>query len=195
MREVERVQASLWISFTTTNLSTMTMSHSQASQAYRSTSRQIKLSLLVMLSIIVFAGIGVTTWFLQEDRVPAILQQIHRLVSDPPLWLAVPIMIMDYLRQPLVIMLVMLLAIMKLSPQPRRWSRLVVGIILLGLTARYVLWRVLGTLNLSDRLNAIFSLGLLSLELLAITTQVIQLLLVSRSTNRSNEADMRAIAV
>ena len=172
----------------------MTISRTSA-QSYRKVSRQLQTLLMVMLGVVILTGIGVTTWFLQEDRLPAIGQQITLLMSDQPLWLAIPVAIGEYIRQPLVIMLFVLLAIMKISPHPQRWSRLVVGTILLSLMVRYILWRIFGTLNLSDRLNASFSIGLLGFEFLAITTQVIQLLLVTGSTNRSKEADRQAIAV
>ena len=78
---------------------------------------------------------------------------------------------------------------MKLSPQPRPWSRLIVISILLALTVRYVLWRSLYTLNFSNPLEGAFSLGLWLMELLIIISSMLQWFLMLGITNRRLQAD------
>jgi cellulose synthase (UDP-forming) len=70
----------------------------------------------------------------------------------------------------------------------------VVGI-LAGLTVRYILWRSLSTLNLDTPLNGVFSLGLFLLEMLMLSSGVIQLFLMVRVRDRRKEADAYAVPV
>jgi cellulose synthase (UDP-forming) len=76
------------------------------------------------------------------------------------MWLEVPRVMGQYLLAPTVILFLLAIAIMRVSPQPQTWSRVLVVSILLILTIRYILWRSLSTLNVSDPLNGFFSLGL-----------------------------------
>lgn len=85
--------------------------------------------------------------------------------------------------------------VMKLSPQPQRWSRTVLGIILSILAARYLLWRIFSTLNLDTPLNGVFSLGLLGMELLILASLNIQFLLVFKTQDRSRDADRLSVRV
>ena len=78
---------------------------------------------------------------------------------------------------------------MKLSPQPRPWSRLLVISILLVLTVRYVLWRSLFTLNFSNPLDGAWSLGLWLMEMLVITSSMLQWYLMLGITDRRSQAD------
>lgn len=111
------------------------------------------------------------------------------------MWLEVPTVMGEYLLAPIVLLLVLVLVVMKVSLQPRLWSRrLVVGILLI-LTGRYVLWRVLSTLNLAAPLNGVFSLGLFSLELLMLISGTIQLFLILNVKERRREADQKASIV
>jgi cellulose synthase (UDP-forming) len=85
--------------------------------------------------------------------------------------------------------------IMWVSPQPKHWSRFLIVTVLLVLTARYVLWRSLATLNLSTPLNGFFSLGLFLIEMLVVSNSATRLFLMLRERNRHHEADRYAIAV
>ena len=78
---------------------------------------------------------------------------------------------------------------MKLSPQPRPWSRLLIISLLLVLTVRYVLWRSLFTLNFSTPLNGAWSLGLWLMEMLVITSSMLQWYLMLGITDRRSQAD------
>jgi cellulose synthase (UDP-forming) len=110
-------------------------------------------------------------------------------------WTQVPAISKIYLLIPTVILVSTVFATIKISPQPQKWSQAIVISIVLALTIRYVLWRSLATLNLSNPLNGIFSLGLFFLEMLMIVSSSIQLYLMLRVTDRRQEADRMAIAV
>ena len=61
--------------------------------------------------------------------------------------------------------------------------------ILIGLTLRYLFWRSLSSLNLSDPIDGIFSISLFVLELLVIFSSVLQLYLMYHLKDRRREAD------
>ncbi|UBF28204.1 hypothetical protein K9N68_10150 [Kovacikia minuta CCNUW1] len=86
-------------------------------------------------------------------------------------------------------------AIIRISPQPKHWSRILVITVLLVLTARYVLWRSLTTLNLSTPLNGFFSLSLFLIEILVVSNAATRLFLTLRERDRRHEANRYAIAV
>ena len=110
-------------------------------------------------------------------------------------WLeAPPVTHPSYLLAPTMVLLIVAQVVMKVSPRPRTWSKLLVVAMLLGLTLRYVLWRS-STLNLADPLNGIFSLGLFLAELLFIFSNSLQLYLMLKAKPRHREADRHSIAV
>ncbi|MBW4551333.1 MAG: cellulose synthase catalytic subunit [Aphanocapsa sp. GSE-SYN-MK-11-07L] len=150
---------------------------------------------LVMLAIIVLAGIICIGWFAGDGDIRQIVAELDALQEYPPLWLQVPMVTGEYLLAPTVILFLLAFVITRVSPQPRTWSRTIVVSILLALTLRYLLWRSLTTLNLSTPLNGVISLGLFGLEMLTLTTGVIQLFLMLRIKDRHREADQQAIAV
>jgi cellulose synthase (UDP-forming) len=150
---------------------------------------------LLLLGIIVASALVVGAWFAGEHRISKIFEQIQLLQDAPPLWLEVPMLAGEYLLFPTVILLLMVLGVMRVSPQPRLWSRFVVVTILLILTIRYFLWRSLSTLNLVDPLNGVFSLGLLFLEFLTLSSAAIQFLLIIKTIDRRPEADRMSLAV
>jgi cellulose synthase (UDP-forming) len=150
---------------------------------------------LAMLSLIGFASVVVGGWFAGQGTINRIFDQLELLQENPPLWLEVPLVAGEYLLFPTVALLVLVLVVMKVSPQPRTWSRLVVVGILIALTLRYLAWRSLSTLNLSDPLNGVFSLGLFLLELLMLSNGTIQLFLMLRVRDRRREADVLSMDV
>ncbi|MGF1478904.1 MAG: glycosyltransferase [Cyanophyceae cyanobacterium] len=109
--------------------------------------------------------------------------------------LAVPQLNNYYLSAFTVVLLVLVGGVMKLSPAPRLWSRSVVVVILLALTGRYLLWRSLSTLNLADPLNGSLSLGVFGIEVLAIASYSLQLVLLLKAKPRHREADYFSMAV
>jgi cellulose synthase (UDP-forming) len=148
-----------------------------------------------MLSTLALTGVICTAWFAREGKITRIFSQLNAIQEHPPLWLKVPMATGEYLLFPAVLALVVALVVMKVSPRPQNWSRWVVGGILLILTARYVMWRSLSTLNLSDPRNGVFSLGLFFLEMLALSNGIIQLVLMLRIRDRKREADQVSQAV
>jgi cellulose synthase (UDP-forming) len=150
---------------------------------------------LVMLGFIVFAAVIVTAWFAGEDRISRIFQNLQLLQENPPLWLEVPMVAGEYLIFPTVLLMLAVLVVMRISPQPRRWSRWIVVSLLLILTVRYLLWRSLSTLNLTDPLNGVFSTGLFGLEMLILVSSTIQLVFMLNTKDRRREADRLSVDV
>lgn len=157
--------------------------------------RRSRVATLVMLGIVALTSVIVAAWFAGEGRISGIFAQFYALQENPPLWLQVPMVTSKYLLAPTVALFLTVLAVMKISPQPRVWSQRVVVGILLILTGRYVLWRSLSTLNVADPLNGVFSLWLFLLEMLTLLTSTIQLFLMLNVKDRHREADQRSSVV
>ncbi|WP_414585215.1 glycosyltransferase family 2 protein [Scytonema sp. PCC 10023] len=156
---------------------------------------QLRQATLFLLSIVFLFSIIVAAWFAGEDTISGIFAQIHLFQENPPIWLEVPMVKGKYLLAPTVALLLTVLLVMKVSPQPRVWSqRLVVGILII-LTLRYILWRSLSTLNLVNPLNGLFSLSLFLLEMLMLFGGTIQLFLMLNIKDRRREADEKSVAV
>lgn len=155
----------------------------------------LPLATLVMLGGVSLFGAIAACWFAGVEPIPSIFAQLQ-IWQDRPYWLLeVPPEMDGYILAPTVVLLSIAIAVMKLSPQPRPWSRVVIVGILLALAFRYLVWRSLSTLNLTDPLNGVFSLGLFFLELLIATTNIIQLFLNLRTKDRRREADRMSRAV
>ncbi|MGC1394584.1 MAG: cellulose synthase catalytic subunit [Coleofasciculaceae cyanobacterium] len=154
-----------------------------------------QLATLLMLGIVLFFGVIIIAWFSEMGVILKIFAQIELIQQTPPMWLEVPQVMGEYLLAPTVVLFLIATAIMKLSPEPRTWSRVLVVGILLGLTIRYILWRSLATLNLTNPLNGCFSLILLFLEMLMLTSSTLQLILMLKIKNRRHEADLLSKAV
>jgi cellulose synthase (UDP-forming) len=156
---------------------------------------QLRLATVVMLGAIAATAALVAAWFAREETISDIFNRLEYLQNNPPWWLEAPMVTWQYLLVPTVILFLIALIVMKVSPQPRNWSRAVVVAILGALTIRYLTWRSLSTLNVSSALDGVFSLGLFGLELLALTSGTIQLFLMLRVQDRKPEADRYEIAV
>ncbi|MBW4469725.1 MAG: glycosyltransferase [Stenomitos rutilans HA7619-LM2] len=148
-----------------------------------------------MVGAFILAGGIVTAWFAGEGTISQIFQQFNQWQQHPPMWLSAPMMIGQYLLFWTVVLLLLVLAVIRVSPHPRTWSRRLVVSILAVLTVRYLLWRSLSTLNLSTPLNGVFSLGLFFLELLLLLGGMIQLVLLLRVRDRRPEADRWSVDV
>ncbi|MFM9264742.1 glycosyltransferase family 2 protein [Tychonema sp. BBK16] len=156
---------------------------------------RVPIATLVVLGLFGFASTMSIAWLCGQGTVSDIFTQINIWQQNPPVWTQVPAISEMYLLIPTVILVSTVFATIKISPQPQKWSQAVVISIVLALTIRYVLWRSLATLNLSNPLNGIFSLGLFFLEMLMIFSSSIQLYLMLRVKDRRAEADRMAIAV
>lgn len=154
-----------------------------------------QIATLVLLSVVAVSGAIVAAWFAGQGTISRIFYQLNEIQDHPPLWLAVPMVAGEYLLFPTVVLFLIVLLVMKVSPQPRPWSRFVVVGILLALTLRYLLWRSLSTINMSTPLNGVFSLGLFFLEMIMLTNTTIQLFLMLKVRDRRREADWLAMDV
>lgn len=150
---------------------------------------RLRLTTLILVGMVVGTGVFVWAWFQGVGRLPAVFAQLERLQQNPPWWVEAPMVTGAYLVAPTVVLLLLALLIMQLSPEPRRWSRILVASILLALTARYLTWRTLATLNFSSPINGLFSLGLFGLELLVISGNLVMLVLLLRARDRHRQAD------
>jgi cellulose synthase (UDP-forming) len=155
----------------------------------------IPMATLAMGSVVAIALLIALAWFAGEGKINRIFSQLNQLQQSPPFWLEVPMVAGEYLLIPTVALFLLALLITRLSPQPRRWSRFMVVTILLVLVIRYLLWRSLTTLNLDTPLNGVFSLTLFGMEMLGLTTSIIQLVLLLRVRDRHLQADQMQLAV
>lgn len=145
---------------------------------------------LVLVSIILLSAIIVALWATGNGEIATIFTYFNSLQENPPMWLETPMIMGKFLLTPTIVMFLSVWLITVISPQPRFWSRTFVILILWGLLIRYLLWRSLSSLNLSDPLNGTFSLLLFFLELLVLFSSSLQLLLMLRVKNRRREADL-----
>ena len=153
---------------------------------------RLRVTTLVMLSVIASASVIAAAWFTGEATMIQGLTPLQALL----IWLNVPeVSSKYYVLLPTVVLLLISLGVMKISPQPRTWSRVVVVSIMLALTFRYVLWRLLFTLNLGNALDRMFSLGLFFMEIVVIFSNTLQLYLVLKVKPRHRQADKMSIAV
>jgi cellulose synthase (UDP-forming) len=150
---------------------------------------------LAMLGVVALSGTIAAAWFSGQGTISTIFQRLNELQQQPPMWIEAPMMVGNYLLFWTVTLMLAVLAVIRISPRPQTWSRtLVVGILLI-LAVRYLLWRSLATLNLSNPLNGVFSIGLFVMELLLLSGGIIQLLLLLRVRDRRPEADQRSLNV
>lgn len=178
----------------------MTIVHSKLSKhkrRLRTASRRFKLHVATVLwlgAIAVLLAFGLA-WLAGEPTINQFFDRWHQAQTFAPTWFNAPSGVGIGLLWPTIASVIVVWLTMRLSPQPRPWSRPVVIGVLLVLLARYLAWRSLCTLNLANPLNGAFSLGLLALELFTMTSSVLQLGLMLRMRDRRREADQAAIAV
>ncbi|WP_211293204.1 glycosyltransferase family 2 protein, partial [Brunnivagina elsteri] len=150
---------------------------------------------LILLGTVILSAIVAAAWFAGEHRISQIFEHANILQQNPPMWLDLPMVRGKYLLAPTIFLLLFVLGIMRISPQPRIWSRRIVVSILIILTSRYVIWRSLSTLNLINPLNGVFSIGLFLLEMIMLIGSIIQLFLMLNVKERKREADINSLAV
>ncbi|MEN9215831.1 MAG: glycosyltransferase [Gloeomargarita sp. HHBFW_bins_162] len=112
-----------------------------------------------------------------------------------PAWLAVPTAAPLPLWGITLTIVAVCWAITRCYPRPGTWSRLLVLAVMLVLTGRYLLWRLLGSLRWDSWGVAVFCLVFLALEVLSSAGGWIQLFLMAQTQDRRPEADVYAVAV
>ncbi|MDJ0898387.1 MAG: glycosyltransferase [Xenococcus sp. MO_188.B8] len=151
---------------------------------------------LVILAVLGFFLAIVFSWQLGNSHVTELFAQLHLWQENPPTWLETPqVSNKYYLLLPTIVLFLLAQIIIKVSPQPRTWSRTVVVSVLLVLAIRYVLWRVMTTLNLADPLNGTFSLVLFFIEMLTMFSVCLKLSLNLKVKPRNRKADRMSVAV
>ena len=144
---------------------------------------------LVLIGIFIVAAAIAILWATGSSTVSAVFAYLDLLQSQPPMWVEAPMVMSRFLLLPAIISTAAVFLITKVSPQPRPRSRFIVIAILLILTIRYVQWRSLATLNLSNPLEGTFSIALFLLEMLMLFNSSLQLLLMVRvKDDRSRDA-------
>jgi cellulose synthase (UDP-forming) len=151
---------------------------------------------LVILSALGFVGAIAISWLLGNTHVTELFVQLHLIQSNPPQWLMPPQLGNNYyLLVPTLILFLVAQVVMKLSPKPTVFSQRLVGSLCLLLFFRYFAWRSLCSLNVSNPVDGIFSITLLSMELLAMIGTAFQMLLLFTAKNRTRQADRCSIVV
>ena len=153
------------------------------------------LAKLFLIGLVTLLIIIVVAWLAGINQIDEFFAQIHYFQENPPMWVEAPTKKSQYLVLPTILLFLMAQGIMRISPTPKNWSRILVVAILLGLTIRYLSWRSLSTLNLVDPVNGVFSLGLFGLEFLTISSSILGLFLMLRVKNRHKEADYFSQAI
>lgn len=150
---------------------------------------------LFLVAMIVIAALIVSFWVVGLEQIQAIFVYLNQLQEHPPMWVEVPMVMTRFLVLPTIFVFILVLIITKVSPKPRAWSRFIVISILLFLTVRYVQWRSLSTLNLSNPWEGTISISLFVLEMLALFSSSLQLFLMLNVKDRQREVDRLAVAV
>lgn len=127
-----------------------------------------------------------------QETINYFLSCISLKYQNPPLWLKVS-EFNSYL--PLIIGILIVQITMGLSPQQKKWSRIIIVSTFLFFMIRYFWWRSHYTLNLSDSINGIFSISLFLMELILIISPFWQSILMLKIKNRKPQADKMSEAV
>jgi cellulose synthase (UDP-forming) len=98
---------------------------------------------LFILGTVVLSGAIAAAWFAGEGTISMLFQRLDQLQENSPMWIEAPMMVGNYLLFWTVTLMLVVIAITKISPRPHIWSRTVVVGILLVLAVRYLLWRSL----------------------------------------------------
>jgi cellulose synthase (UDP-forming) len=150
---------------------------------------------LFLVAMTIIAALIVSLWVVGLGQIQDIFAYLNRLQEHPPMWVEVPMVMTRFLVLPTIFVFILVLIITKVSPKPRAWSRFIVISILLFLTVRYVQWRSLSTLNLSNPWEGTISISLFVLEMLALFSSSLQLFLMLKVKDRQREVDRLALAV
>ncbi|MEM6612683.1 MAG: glycosyltransferase [Cyanobacteria bacterium P01_C01_bin.72] len=155
----------------------------------------LPLATLSLIGIIIVAAAITILWATGSATITNIFAYLNLLQEQPPMWVEVPMVMSQFLLLPAMIIFALVFLITKISPQPQPWSRFIVIAILLILTVRYVQWRSLSTLNLSNPLDGTFSIALFLLEILMLFNSSLQLLLMVQVKDNTRERDLLAMPV
>ena len=157
--------------------------------------RRPRIATLVLLGTVTLLAAIAGGWFSGQESISQFFAHIHLGQKNPPFWIQAPEIPRKYLFFPTLVLVTTVFTATKLSPRPKLWSRTIIIAIVSALMIRYILWRLLSTLNLSDPVNGTFSLGLLLLEVFIWISGSIRLWLVLNMKDRSRQANQMEINV
>ncbi|ACK67148.1 Cellulose synthase (UDP-forming) [Rippkaea orientalis PCC 8801] len=156
---------------------------------------------LHLATLVMLVGVGLfialsLSWLLGNPTITNLALSIHQQQLDPPWFVRVPeTPYRQFLIGIFVALVGIILAITQTVPKPTRWTKAIIAGILIALAVRYLFWRILATLNLSNALTGILALTLLFLEIPFVLAGLPQLFWVSNTRNYSKQADGYEIAV
>ena len=150
----------------------------------------IHLTTLLFLFVVSLVTGVFASWLLGNPHVSEVFASLQPFQEHPPQWLQTPMVSNKYyLLAPTLVLFLLVQIITKIVPEPNNFSRRLVAGTLFCLLIRYLLWRSLSSLNLSNPADGVFSLLLLGMELIAISGGILQLLLMFTAKDRRSEAD------
>ncbi|WP_036483494.1 glycosyltransferase [Myxosarcina sp. GI1] len=156
---------------------------------------QPKMATVLSIAVVLIAAILALLWAAGLGAIDDIFAYLNLLQEQPPVWVEAPMVMGKFLLAPAIILFITVFVITKISDKPRTWSRVLLIVILLCLTIRYLLWRSLSTLNLSNPIDGTFSITLFALEMLMLFSSSLQLFLMLRFKNRQPEAERLSVQV
>ncbi|VXD22742.1 Cellulose synthase (UDP-forming) [Planktothrix serta PCC 8927] len=150
---------------------------------------------LVFLGLITFISVITIAWFTGEPHITKFFSILGEFQNNSPWWSEIPEFSPQYLFLPSLVFVVIAGIITKFSPQPQTATRTLIISINLAIIIRYLLWRSVSTLNLTNPVTGTLSLGLFLTELIMLSVSSLQLYLSLRIKDRRFEAERMSQAV
>ncbi|MGY6528348.1 MAG: glycosyltransferase [Cyanobacterium sp.] len=145
-------------------------------------------AIILSIFIVIISIFG--AWLIGQGTISHFFNYISDIQNNPPVWLRVPHFESNYLLYlPVILSLIFSFTISNFFANQNKLSRLITIVVLTFLMVRYILWRSLSSLNFSDKVNGIFSITLLAIELFFIFSPLLQNLLMLGLKFRNKEAD------
>ncbi len=163
--------------------------------------RSLALPQFHLATLVLLMGVGLlsalsVSWLLGNPAITNLTTIAHQNQLNPPWFVRVPDAPYRHVLTGIFLALLAIIGmIVQTVPKPTRWAKAIVAGILIVLAIRYILWRVLATLNLSDAVTGIFALALLLIEIPFILTGLPQLFWASWASDYSRQADRYEILV
>ncbi|MEM8674263.1 MAG: glycosyltransferase family 2 protein [Cyanobacteria bacterium P01_G01_bin.67] len=151
-----------------------------------------QLATLFLVGIVILAAGIAVLWAAGYGEIADIFAYLNLMQENPPVWVNAPMVMSKFLLLPAILIFSLVFVITKISPEPRPWSRFIVVAILLILTIRYLQWRSLATLNLSNPLEGTFSIALFLLEIFVLFNSSLQLFLMIQLKDTVRERERLA---
>jgi cellulose synthase (UDP-forming) len=148
--------------------------------------------IILLSSLIIFFS----PWICQQEIITYFLNYLYLSQQNFPSWLILP-EFNSYFPSflPLIVGVLIVQITMLFSPQQNELSRIIIVFTTIFFTIRYFWWRWHSSLNLTDPINGIFSIGLFLMELILIISPFWQSILMLKVKNRKSQADRMLKAV